>query len=135
MATKLKPTATLSRRAFIASTGALVVSFSFAGKPLSQERSKLPGSLVKDPELDAWLRVEADGTVTVFTGKAELGQGIRTAIAQIAAEELDTPMARVNVVTADTMQTPNEGYTAGSQSIQDSGSARSEEHTSELQAH
>ena len=114
----------LSRRAFIGSAGALVVSFSFAGRLLSQEAGpKLPGSLAKDPGLDSWLRVEADGSVTIFTGKAELGQGIKTAIAQIAAEELDTPFARVKVITADTMQTPNEGFTAGSQSIQDSGGA------------
>ena len=123
MASLMKKTA-LTRRAFIGSAGALVVSFSFAGRLLSQEAGpKLPGSLAKDPGLDSWLRVEADGSVTIFTGKAELGQGIKTAIAQIAAEELDTPFARVKVITADTMQTPNEGFTAGSQSIQDSGSA------------
>ena len=116
----------LSRRAFIGTAGALVVTFSFAGRLLAQEKGKgpkLPGSLAKAPELDSWLRVEADGTVTIFTGKAELGQGIKTAIAQIAAEELDVPIARLRIVTADTAETPNEGYTAGSQSIQDSGGA------------
>lgn len=130
MATKIMTTKVksppLSRRAFIASTGALVVSFSFAGSVWSQQggaKKKLPGSLAKNADLDAWLRVEADGTVTIFSGKAELGQGIKTAITQIAAEELYLPMTRVHVVTADTMRTPNEGYTAGSQSIQDSGGA------------
>ena len=119
----------VSRRAFLGTAGALVVSFTFAGtlagRLAAQEAKgpKLPGSLAKDANLDAWLRVEADGTVTIFTGKAELGQGIKTAIAQIAAEELDLPLARVRIITADTAQTPNEGYTAGSQSIQDSGGA------------
>src|SRR5207247_802211 len=73
--------------------------------------------------LDAWLRSNADGTVTVFTGKVELGQGIKTALAQIAAEELDVPLARVTMVTADTGRTPNEGQTAGSQSVENSGTA------------
>ena len=61
--------------------------------------------------------------VTVFTGKAELGQGIRTALIQIAAEELEVLPQTIQLVTADTGRTPNEGYTAGSHSLQDSGSA------------
>ena len=73
--------------------------------------------------LDAWLRINADGKVTVFTGKVELGQGILTALAQIAAEELDVSLARVSMVSADTGRTPNEGQTAGSQSIEQSGTA------------
>ena len=62
-------------------------------------------------------------TITVFTGKAELGQGFKTAFQQIAAEELDVPFASLTVVTADTGRTANEGYTAGSHSMQDSGTA------------
>ena len=73
--------------------------------------------------LDSWIRIDADGTITVFTGKAELGQGIKTAFLQIAAEELDVPFASLKVVTADTGRTANEGYTAGSHSMQDSGTA------------
>ncbi|MGE5540210.1 MAG: molybdopterin cofactor-binding domain-containing protein [Gemmatimonas sp.] len=116
---------TISRRAFLGTTGVIVIGFTLAPRLMAQEARgpRLPGSLSKDADLDAWLRVEADGTVTVFTGKAELGQGIRTSLTQIAAEELDLPIARVRMITADTAQTPNEGYTAGSQSIQDSGSA------------
>jgi CO/xanthine dehydrogenase Mo-binding subunit len=117
----------VSRRAFLGTAGALVVTFSFAGRLVAQEAGKkgpkLPGSLAKNANLDSWIRVETDGTVTIFTGKAELGQGIKTAIAQIAAEEIDVPIAKVHIITADTGQTPNEGYTAGSQSIQDSGGA------------
>ena len=73
--------------------------------------------------LDAWIRIDADGTVTVFTGKAELGQGIKTALIQVAAEELDVDPGAIALVTADTARTPNEGYTAGSHSMQDSGTA------------
>ena len=73
--------------------------------------------------LDAWIRINADGTATVFTGKVELGQGIVTALAQIAAEELDLPLARVSMISGDTGRTPNEGMTAGSQSIENSGTA------------
>ncbi|MET0632226.1 MAG: molybdopterin cofactor-binding domain-containing protein, partial [Xanthobacteraceae bacterium] len=70
-----------------------------------------------------WLRINADGTATVFTGKVELGQGILTALAQIAAEELDLPLARIKMISGDTGQTPNEGQTAGSQSVENSGTA------------
>ena len=61
--------------------------------------------------------------ITAFTGKAELGQGFKTAFQQIAAEELDVPFKSVNVVTADTSRTANEGYTSGSHSMQYSGTA------------
>ncbi len=124
----------LSRRRFLASGGALVLSFSLA-PPLwgaeeaqnqgmvAQQEPKLPGGLEKDPLLDAWIRIDAHGAITVFTGKAELGQGIKTALIQIAAEQLFVEPARIRLVTADTALTPNEGYTAGSHSMQDSGTA------------
>src|SRR5262249_51371789 len=63
------------------------------------------------------------GSATVFTGKVELGQGIVTALAQIAAEELDLPLARISMISGDTGRTPNEGMTAGSQSVENSGTA------------
>ncbi|HEY6895310.1 MAG TPA: molybdopterin cofactor-binding domain-containing protein, partial [Rhodanobacteraceae bacterium] len=71
----------------------------------------------------AWIRVGADGSVTVFTGKAELGQGIRTALIALAAEELVVAPASITLVTADTRRSPDEAYTAGSHSMQDSGTA------------
>jgi nicotinate dehydrogenase subunit B len=108
----------MNRREFIATGGALIVSFS-----LPAIAQKLPGSLDKEPTLDAWLRVNADGQILVFTGKAELGQGIKTAILQIAAEQLAVPMSAISLITADTKLTPNEGYTAGSNSMKDSGTA------------
>ena len=82
-----------------------------------------PGSLKETPFLDAWIRIDAKGEITVFTGKAELGQGVRTAIQQVAAEELDVPFETLKLITADTGLTPNEGYTAGSQSMPESATA------------
>jgi CO/xanthine dehydrogenase Mo-binding subunit len=84
---------------------------------------KRPGGLKDTPYLDSWIRIEADGAVTVFTGKAELGQGLKTAILQVAADELDVPMAGIKLVTADTLLTPDEGYTSGSQSMPESATA------------
>lgn len=75
------------------------------------------------PSLNDWIRVAADTRVTVFTGKAEIGQGILTALTQIAADELDVAPRRIDIVSADTSLTPNEGYTAGSMSVQTSGMA------------
>jgi len=73
--------------------------------------------------LDAWLRIEPDGTITAFSGKVELGTGVRTALTQIVAEELDVPLERVRMVMGDTDRTPDEGYTAGSMTISGSGTA------------
>src|SRR3984885_5821281 len=108
----------LDRRQVLAGGGALVVSFSlsdaFAQEHAAAGAPKPPGSLATSPYLDAWIRIDADG-ITAFTGKAELQQ--------IAAEELDVPFEAIKVVTADTGRTANEGYTAGSHSMQDSGTA------------
>ncbi|HEY2591189.1 MAG TPA: molybdopterin cofactor-binding domain-containing protein [Steroidobacteraceae bacterium] len=132
----------ISRRVALAGGGALVVHFALgtrgahaAGSPgsgatgfggrggVGRAGSSLPGSLRRWPMLDSWLRVDASGAITVFTGKAELGQGIETALVQIAAEELAVVPASITIVTADTGRTPDEGYTAGSHSMQDSGTA------------
>lgn len=83
----------------------------------------LPPTITRTPALDRWIRFTADGTVVVNTGKVEIGQGIKTAIAMIAAEELDVGLDQVSVQTADTELTPNEFVTAGSMSVQDSGGA------------
>jgi len=112
----------LTRRQFTAALGGIVLSFTLAPKILLGQ-AQLPGSLQNNRTLDAWLRINPDGSVTVFTGKVELGQGIVTALAQIAAEELDVPLARVTIISGDTGRTPNEGQTAGSQSIEQSGTA------------
>ena len=73
--------------------------------------------------LDDWIAIEQDGTITAFSGKVEVGTGVRTALAQIVAEELDVPFERVHMVMGDTARTPNEGYTAGSMTIRGSGTA------------
>ena len=95
-------TAKLSRRTFLAGSGALVVSFSLLPRvfatteqdPLKpgeepKKAPELPGSLRNEPLLDSWIRIDADGSITVFTGKVEFGQGIKTALIQVAAEELN----------------------------------------------
>jgi len=113
----------LSRRQFAAALGGIVISFRLAPRLALGQPARLPGSLNGNRMLDAWLRINQDGTATVFTGKVELGQGIVTALAQIAAEELDLPLGRIKMISGDTGQTPNEGQTAGSQSIEASGTA------------
>jgi CO/xanthine dehydrogenase Mo-binding subunit len=80
-------------------------------------------SLEQNPRLDDWVEIAPDGAVTLRTGKAELGQGLRGAIARIGAEELDVSLRRILVETADTACGPDEGLTAGSRSMPDSGTA------------
>lgn len=124
-----------TRREMLAG-GGLLVAFGFGAKALAQlagggegsagppvRRPDLAGSLKMTPELDAWIRITPDGRTTVFSGKAELGQGIRTALLQVVAEELDLPPAAIEFITADTARTPDEGLTAGSHSMQDGGMA------------
>ncbi|PYN35913.1 MAG: aldehyde dehydrogenase [Candidatus Rokuibacteriota bacterium] len=115
----------VSRRDFVKTGGALVIGFALAPRvALAQGRpAPLPASLNTNRMLDAWLRIDPNGTVTIFTGKIELGQGIGTALSQIAADELDVDLQRIQVVSGDTARTPNEGQTAGSLSVEQSGTA------------
>ncbi|MEO6017678.1 MAG: molybdopterin cofactor-binding domain-containing protein [Polaromonas sp.] len=83
----------------------------------------LAGSLATNRRLSDWLSINADGTVSVRTGKVELGQGIITALAQIVAEELGVAASRIHMFAASTISGPNEGMTAGSMSIAHSGAA------------
>jgi len=83
----------------------------------------LPGPLNDNPDLNRWVDFPSPGKVTVLTGRVELGQGVLTAMAQIAADELDVAMERIAIRSGDTERAPNEGYTAGSQSIQFGGVA------------
>ena len=85
--------------------------------------TRLPASLEKNPRLARWLRFRRDGTVEVRSGKVEIGQGILTALRQVAADELDVALERVHLVPADTACSPDEGVTSGSLSMQDSGAA------------
>jgi nicotinate dehydrogenase subunit B len=89
--------------------------------PSSGRRESFWGDL--SDRLDDWLAIEPDGSITAFSGKVELGTGVRTALAQIVADELDVPLERVHMVMGDTARTPDEGYTAGSMTISTSGDA------------
>ena len=83
----------------------------------------LPATLAANPVLSAWLDFTSPGVVTIFTGKVEYGQGVWTALAQVAAEELDVDLRRVRVAPVSTATSPDEGITSGSRSIEESGSA------------
>ncbi len=85
--------------------------------------SSLPGPLASNPNLDKWVAFPAPGHVTIFTGRVEFGQGVLTAMAQIAADALVVALESITVRSGDTELTPNEGYTAGSQSMQFGGVA------------
>jgi nicotinate dehydrogenase subunit B len=90
---------------------------------MSDAAPQLPVSLAANPKLSSWVRFSSDGQVTISPGKVEIGQGIVTALAQIAADELDVDIVRVRMVRASTFASPNEGVTSGSLSIQQSGRA------------
>lgn len=127
-----------ARRAFMIS-GSLVVGFTLlpgsealaemvladegAAVRIGKDFEKLAGSLKTNPYLDAWIKVSPDNKVTVYTGKVELGTGIRTALLQVAAEELQIDPGQFTFLTADTARSPDEGLTAGSHTMADSGSA------------
>lgn len=110
----------LSRRDFIRASGALIVSFSgaaaFEPLALGQGQFGTRASHVDPRQLDSWIAVNADGSISAFTGKCELGQGMLTAQTQLVAEELSVPFDRVHLVMCDTAVTPDQGTTSGSQS-------------------
>ena len=83
----------------------------------------IPASLQANPSLDRWVGFEAGGMVRIAFGKTEYGQGVMTALAQIAAEELDVAMTRLRVLNVATGAPPNEGMTVGSMSIETSGAS------------
>jgi len=114
-----------TRRRSIESAGAIVATFALGPVDARAQvvEGRPPMSFAANKRLEGWIAVNPDNTLTVFTGKAELGQGILTALAQIAAEELDVGMAQVRMVSASTARSPNEGYTFGSQSVEQSGAA------------
>src|ERR687884_1457931 len=112
----------LTRRNVVQGSGALVVSFALAGRlPARAQAGGGLGKSVAPDEVDGFLAIGADGRVTVFSGKVDLGTGVRTALTQMAAEELDVPLDRVTVVQGDTALTPDQGPTYGSLSVQSGG--------------
>lgn len=102
----------LSRRDFLKTSGALIVTFSLA--PESTLAQRLDGA--SSNQLDGWLAINADGSVTAYTGKCELGHGLYTAQTQLVAEELSVPFNRVKLIQCDTALTPDQGTTSGAQS-------------------
>ena len=110
----------VARRHFLKSGGALVVTFAFAPHGSSAAAPAAAKTVALD-KVDGFLAVDANGMVTVYSGKVDLGTGIRTAMTQIAAEELCVPVAKVNVIQGDTLLTPDQGVTFGSLSIQNGG--------------
>ncbi|MDO8990144.1 MAG: molybdopterin-dependent oxidoreductase [Sideroxyarcus sp.] len=113
----------LTRRQFGKSMVGIVVAFTFAPALTWSAEAELPGDLGVAPRLEAWLAIAPDGTVTIFTGKVEIGQGVLTALAQIAAEELDVALPAIRMISGQTGLTPNEGFTSGSQSMEKGGAA------------
>jgi len=108
-----------ARRDFLKTGGALVVGFA-----LGDARTASPamhGKTVAVDQVDGFIAIDSKGNVTVFSGKVDLGTGVRTAIAQIAAEELSVPLDRVTVIQGDTALTPDQGITWGSLTIQNGG--------------
>ena len=113
------------RRGFLERSGVIVATFALGLPTVGAQTSAAapPVSFAKNGRLDGWIAVNDQGAVTVFTGKVELGQGILTALAQIAAEEMDVDLDQVQIVSGNTVRGPDEGYTFGSQSVEQSGSA------------
>jgi len=109
-----------SRREFLKAGGALVVTFSIGGIGDTAAQAA-PAKTVAADQVDGFLALDAKGNVTVYSGKVDLGTGVRTALTQIAAEELSVPLERVTVIQGDTLLTPDQGITLGSLSIQVGG--------------
>ncbi|HTJ91228.1 MAG TPA: molybdopterin cofactor-binding domain-containing protein, partial [Acidocella sp.] len=115
----------LSRRSLLKLSSGLVVAFSLfkpAESTAEAAAGPIPGGVPPDAgRLYAWLAVHPDDTATLFTGKVDLGTGAETALAQIAAEELDFPVDRLNVVMGSTAETVNQGHSGGSRTIRYAG--------------
>lgn len=111
----------MRRRTFLQGTaGFLTVSFALPRVAFAQHAAnpdELPGDLEDHPMLNSWIRINADGTATLMMGKVELGQGAVTAVAQVCADELVIDFGRLSVISGDTVESPDEGTTAGSQSM------------------
>jgi nicotinate dehydrogenase subunit B len=116
-------TKSISRRDLLKSTGVLIVGFSFFGaaaRTLAQGEGLSVDGM--DPTvLDSWLAISKDGTVTVFTGKVELGTGVVTALAQIVAEELDVSFNKVYMDSGDTDKAVDQGVTAAARTVERGG--------------
>jgi nicotinate dehydrogenase subunit B len=112
----------IDRRSFLKASGMLVVAFSIEGAFHSTlARAAAGAKPVSLTDVESFIAIGRDGKITVYCGHVDLGTGVQTAIAQIAAEELDVPFGRVTVIQGDTALTPDQGITSGSFSIQGAG--------------
>ena len=113
----------LDRRAFLKASGILAIGFSISGLPGPAGAATLraPKSVAKEA-IDSWLTISPDHRVTIFCGKVDLGTGTRTALAQMAAEELDVAFERIEMVMGDTATTPDQWVTAANLTIFQGGS-------------
>jgi len=109
----------MKRRDFIRTGGAIIVSFAFdAALPdMSSAQTSDLGKPVDPREVDSFLAIHTDGSVTIYTSKVDVGTGLKIAMSQVVAEELDIPVDRITVVEGDTALTPNQGGTGGSTGI------------------
>ena len=108
-----------SRRNFLKGTGALIVTFSLADcskAPSSGSTSQVSGLDVPLDQVDSWIAIAQDESVTGYTGKCEFGQGFRTVQYQLIADEMYVPRERITLIVCDTALTPDQGTTSGSQS-------------------
>lgn len=114
----------ISRRQFVKGTSGLIVGFDLFGSRILAQSIGQSGTVDGSPqptELDSWLLVGTDGTVTVFTSKVDLGTGVLTALSQVMAEELDVSFDRIHMVTGDTAQTIDQSQTSGSRTLHKAG--------------
>ena len=113
----------MKRRDFLRTGGAIIVSFAFDGALPNTSSAQISdlGKPVDPREVDSFLAIHADGSVTIYTSKVDVGTGLRIAMSQMVAEELDIPVDRVTVVEGDTAITPNHGGTGGSTGIPQGG--------------
>src|SRR5207244_889717 len=112
----------IDRRNFFKASGALVVAFSLANVVhTTPAQAAVAPKSVSLNEVESFIAIGQDGKITVYCGHVDLGTGVQTAMAQIAAEELDVPFSRVTVIQGDTALTPDQGITSGSFSIQGAG--------------
>jgi nicotinate dehydrogenase subunit B len=124
MSTTTSQDRSFSRRAFLSGTGALIVAIGAprllnpkaAFAALEDDFPIGPASI--DPnQIDSWVAIAGDGNVTIFTGKEEQGTGAATAQLQVAADELDVQLNKIRLIISDTSRTPDQGFSAGSQSL------------------
>src|SRR6266704_5328808 len=109
----------MKRRDFLRTGGAIIVSFAFDGALPNTSSAQISdlGKPVDPREVDSFLAIHSDGSVTIYTSKVDVGTGLRIAMSQMVSEELGIPVERISVVEGDTAVTPDQGGTGGSTGI------------------